>query len=60
MIDTYASAINDLSTGGGNFAYAAIECDESFSSELESITGIAVPVLINYDGLMLIWLYEYL
>lgn len=53
LIDTYASAINNLSTGGGNFAYAVVECDESFSSELETIYGIAVPALINYSGLML-------
>lgn len=32
------TAINNLSTvGGGNFAYAVCECDESFSSELETI-----------------------
>ena len=53
LIDTYASAINNLSTGGGTFAYAVVECDESFSSELESIDGISVPVLINSSGLML-------
>ena len=53
LIDTYASAINNLSTGGGNFAYAVVECDESFSSELESNVGISVPVLINHSGLIL-------
>ena len=54
LIDTYASAINNLSAGGGNFAYAVVECDESFSSELESNFGvISVPVLINYSGLRL-------
>ena len=53
LIDTYASAINDLSTGGGTFAYAVVECDESFSSELETMYGISVPVLINYSGLSL-------
>ena len=53
LIDTYASAINNLSIGGGNFAYAVVECDESFSSELETMYGISVPVLINYSGLML-------
>ena len=53
LIDTYASAINNLSTGGGNFAYAVVECDESFSSELETMYGITVPVLVNYDGLIL-------
>ena len=53
MIDTYASAIDNLSTGGGNFAYAVVECDESFSSELETMYGISVPVLINYSGLIL-------
>ena len=55
LIDTYASAINNLSTeGGGNFAYAVVECDESFSSELETINGISVPILLNYNGLALI------
>ena len=53
LIDTYASAIDNLSTGGGNFAYAVVECDESFSSELETMYGITVPVLVNYDGLIL-------
>lgn len=53
LIDTYASAINNLSTGGGNFAYAVVECDESFSSELETMYGISVPVLINFSGLIL-------
>ena len=54
LIDTYASAIDNLSTGGGNFAYAVVECDESFSSELESNFGeISVPVLVNYSGLIL-------
>ena len=53
LIDTYASAINNLSIGGGNFAYAVVECDESFSSELETMYGITVPVLVNYDGLIL-------
>ena len=53
LIDTYASAINNLSIGGGNFAYAVVECDESFSSELETMYGISVPVLINYSGLIL-------
>ena len=53
LIDTYASAINNLSIGGGNFAYAVVECDESFSSEMETMYGISVPVLINYSGLML-------
>ena len=53
LIDTYASAINNLSIGGGNFAYAVVECDESFSSELETMYGITVPVLINYSGLIL-------
>ena len=53
LIDTYASAIDNLSTGGGNFAYAVVECDESFSSEMETMYGISVPVLINYSGLML-------
>lgn len=54
LIDTYASAINNLSTGGGTFAYAVVECDESFSSELESNYGeIVVPVLVNFSGLIL-------
>ena len=53
LIDTYASAIDNLSTGGGNFAYAVVECDESFSNELETMYGISVPVLINYSGLIL-------
>lgn len=53
LIDTYASAIDNLSTGGGNFAYAVVECDEFFSSELETMYGISVPVLINYSGLIL-------
>ena len=53
LIDTYASAINNLSTGGGTFAYAVVECDESFSSELETMYGISVPVLVNYSGLIL-------
>ena len=53
LIDTYASAINNLSTGGGNFAYAVVECDESFSSELESNLGISVPILVNYSGITL-------
>ena len=54
LIDTYASAIDNLSTGGGNFAYAVVECDESFSLELESNFGeISVPVLVNYSGLIL-------
>ena len=54
LIDTYASAIDNLSTGGGNFAYAVVECDESFSLELESNFGeISVPVLVNFSGLIL-------
>ena len=53
LIDTYASAINNLSIGGGNFAYAVVECDESFSSEMETMYGISVPVLVNYSGLIL-------
>ena len=54
LIDTYASAIDNLSTGGGTFAYAVVECDESFSSELESNFGeISVPVLVNSSGLIL-------
>ena len=53
LIDTYASAINNLSIGGGNFAYAVVECDESFSSELETMYGISVPVLVNYSRLIL-------
>ena len=53
LIDTYASAINNLSIGGGNFAYAVVECDESFSSELETMYVISVPVLLNYSGLIL-------
>ena len=53
LIDTYASAIDNLSTGGGTFAYAVVECDESFSSELETMYGISVPILLNYNGLML-------
>ena len=54
LIDTYASAIDNLSTGGGTFAYAVVECDESFSSELETMYGISVPALINYSGLRLV------
>lgn len=54
LIDTYASAINNLSTGGSNFAYAVVECDESFSSELETFNGgISAPVLVNFSGLIL-------
>ena len=54
LIDTYASAIDNLSTGGGTFAYAVVECDESFSLELESNFGeISVPVLVNSSGLIL-------
>ena len=54
LIDTYASAIDNLSTGGGNFAYAVVECDESFSLELESNFGeLSVPVLVNASGLIL-------